>query len=362
MSLPVVVVGNGPAGSIAARKAAEEHDTVIVGMRERHIGCAGIISASGLERIGVDPRDSLLNSVRGARIFSPNGVEIRVDAGRPAAYVVDRKAFDRMLLHEAQDAGARFREDWAQRVGGDVLLKSGEKIQAERIIVAAGSNYSLQAASNIPRPREFLQGGQYEMSVDVDPDFVELYFNVPDFFSWIIPLGDRTRIGLCVKGNPRPHLDRFIKSLAKAGRMASDRVYEESFGVIPLFEPRLKTQFGNTILLGDSAGQVKATTGGGVIMGALAAKHCLKQDYERSWRAEIGGELKAHLLMYKALNRMSEAGKDRLFSIVAEYKSQLEREGDMDSAKKTLKGMLKNPGFACKTMLNLPYLLASILH
>jgi digeranylgeranylglycerophospholipid reductase len=362
MRSDVVVVGNGPSGCEAARHASKGHDTVLVGCGKRRVQCAGLISKSGMERIGVKEDDFILNTVRGARIFSPGGVKIEVDGRRPVAYAVDRLAFDRHLLEKAQDSGARYVEDWATKVGQEgVCLRGAGEVKSDRTILATGTDYTLQMECKIERPTEFLVGGQYEMDAECDRDFVELHFVVPDFFAWVIPLKDRARIGLCVKGNPRPHLDRFVKRLKAAGRLKSDRVYAESFGIIPVHKPSMKTQFGNVVTLGDAAGQVKASTGGGIIFGIQAAEHACSPDYERLWRGHLGFDLRLHLMIHRTLNRLSDKGKDRFFRIVGESRAALENCGDMDYAEKTLGGVLKDPKFVLKTAANMPWLLADLL-
>jgi digeranylgeranylglycerophospholipid reductase len=351
-----VVVGNGPAGSFSAMRAAAGHDTCIVGLGQRRIQCAGLISKEGMERMGVSPAGIALNTVRGARIFSPGGVEVEVDGGGPKAYAVDRLLFDGRVLGMARDAGAEYVEGCVDSLDGGVRLGDGSVIRADRTVLATGSNYTLQIRHGIPRPREFLVGGQYEMRVDCDPAFVELHFVVPGFFAWVIPLGDRARVGLCVKGNPRPHLDAFVKRLEAGGRLRSDRVLAESFGIIPIHDPAMPTQWGDVVTVGDAAGQVKATTGGGIVFGALAAKHICEPGYDRLWRRELGFDLRMHLLVHRLINRMSDRGKDRFFGIVKDARASLARSGDMDSASKTAQAMLKDPRFLAETAYNLPWL------
>jgi len=360
MNCDVAVVGNGPAGCAAAKHAAEKNDVLIVGGGERKVQCAGLISKTGMESIGVRPRDFVLAKIRGARIHSPGGVTIEVDGGDIKAYVVDRLGFDQHMLEQAEDAGAKYTEDWATSLRGKIKLKSGKTVNAKKTILATGSNLSLQIEAGLDRPREFLIGGQYEMKAECEGDLVELYFTVPDFFAWVIPFEDKARIGLCVKTNPRPYLDAFVKRLKDEKRIRSDRILAETFGIIPIHNPATKTQFGDIATVGDAAGQVKASTGGGVIFGAIAAEYATRPDYEMLWRKRIGNDLRLHLFIHRTLNRLTDKGKDRLFRIISETHTCLEKSGDMDWAGRTLQGVLRNPGFLAKTAVNLPMLLADM--
>ncbi len=361
MNYDFAVVGDGPAGSYAAKNASKEHDVALVGRGPKRMQCAGLISSSGLERIGVKPGDWVINKIRGARIFSPNGVELLVDGGKTKAYAVDRIAFDRHLIDAASDAGAEYVQDWVSSLKGGINLKSGATIKSTKTILASGTDYSLQREMGFDAPTEFLIGGQYEMNIECDPDFVELYFNVPDFFSWIIPVGDMARVGLCTKSNPRPHLDRFVKKLKQSGKIKSDKVLSESFGIIPVHNPKTKTQFGDVLTVGDAAGQVKASTGGGIILGCVAAQHATHPDYEQRWRAEIGSELRLHLMIHRFLNRLSDSGKDRFLGVVADCTKSLQSSGDMDMASKTIYALLKNPRFLKGMISNAPQIIKDII-
>ncbi|MFH0862951.1 MAG: NAD(P)/FAD-dependent oxidoreductase [Candidatus Altiarchaeota archaeon] len=359
MRYDFLVVGNGPTGSHAAAYAAKRFETAIVGSGGRRVQCAGLISISGLKRIGAPEGDYVINRIRGARIHSPGGVMVEVDARKPVAYAVDRLAFDERLLEEALDAGAKHIVGQARSLRSGVKLSDGKTVEADRTILATGSDFTLQIQEGLDRPKDFLVGGQYEMKVDCDRDFVELHFCVPDFFAWVIPLGDSARVGLCVRGNPRPYLDAFVKKLGK--RVKSGRILSESFGIIPVHDPRVRTQYPNLVTVGDAAGQVKASTGGGIIFGCIAAEHATAPDYERLWRAEIGRDLKMHLMIHRVLGRMSDRGKDRFFRMIKGSSGILERQGDMDFAEKTAWAFLMDPGFVAKATVNLPWLLADIL-
>ncbi|MDD5112331.1 MAG: hypothetical protein PHG85_07290, partial [Candidatus Altiarchaeota archaeon] len=217
-----------------------------------------------------------------------------------------------------------------------------------------GTNYNLPKSMGLKCPTEFLYGAQYDMDVECDRDMVELHFVVPYFFAWVIPLEDRARVGLCAKTNPTPHLDSFVRRLAGEKRLKSRRIMDRSFGIIPVYNPLLKTQLGSVRLVGDAAGQVKATTGGGVVMGGIAARNAWAGDYEKRWRRDIGSELELHLRLYRLIHRLSARSMDRLFRITANSSGSLARHGDMDYASKTLSSLLRNPRFVAEFLLSTP--------
>jgi flavin-dependent dehydrogenase len=353
----ISVVGGGPSGCIAARYCAREHDTVLFEPQkrdERRVQCAGLLSSSGLKLLGIDPSSGsakafIQKSVRGAKIYSSRGSVLTVDGGINKAYVTDRRAFDNYLLDEALDSGVVFKNESADKKNiGEIRSRS------ERLILATGTNYNLHKNLNINAPCEFLYGAQYEMKIGCDPDYVEMFLDVPGFFSWIIPVDDYARVGLCSLDNPVPRMAGFIKKLEKAKRVKDSHIRARSYGIIPMYNPRLRTEYPKVSLAGDAAGHVKATTGGGVILGGLAAKSAGTVGYEKIWRKEVGKELYLHLRVRRFLNNLSEKNTDKLIKLLAENKDLIEKKGDMDKASSILKGFVGRPSFMAKFILQAP--------
>ena len=353
----ISVVGAGPAGCIAARSCAETHDTVLYETQDREkrrVQCSGLLSRSGLKRLGIDPasgssKSFIQSSVRGAKVYSPGGFQLSVDGGRKKAYVTDRRAFDNYLLDSALGAGVSYKNEAVDRknIGGIRSL-------SEKTILATGTNYNLHKALNINAPCEFLYGAQYEMKVECDPEYVEMFLDVPGFFSWIIPVDEYSRVGLCSPDNPAPRMEYLLKKLEKKKRIISPHIRERNYGIIPIYDPRMRSEYSKISLAGDAAGHVKATTGGGVVLGGLAAKYAGREGYEKLWRREIGKELYLHLRVRRFLNNLSNKNTDKLIKLLAENRDLIEKKGDMDMASQLLKGFACRPAFVAKFLLQAP--------
>lgn len=362
MKYDYAVVGGGPAGCFAALGAAARGDTILFEEHKKQpVHCAGLISSSGFKRLGVRPGHFVLNELKGARIYSPLGSVLEVRSKSVKAYAVDRSLFDGYLLDMTLSSGVSLENVRIESITNSCLTSGAKQFKAGRKIIATGVDYNLHRRLGINQPREFLVGAQYEMDVECDEDMVELHFTVPDFFAWVIPLKGRARVGLCTKGNPTPHLDSFIKHLKHEKRIRSSRILNKSYGIIPVFNPRMKTQYSDVSLVGDAAGQVKATSGGGVVMGCTAAKHAWSSDYERQWRKDIERELKLHLAAYRFINKLSPKNLDCFFRITSRSKSVLEEHGDMDYASKTALALARNPKFALRFLFNTPSFLMDFL-
>ena len=121
--------------------------------------------------------------------------------------------------------------------------------------------------------------------------------------------------------------------LLAQGKIVSVEV-ELSYGGIPL-KPLAKTCGERLIVVGDAAGQVKPTSGGGIYYGLLCADiaaNTLQRalgsntlsanslaDYERGWKRKLGRELRIGYWARKVYERLSDGQIDKVFDIIRSY-------------------------------------------
>jgi geranylgeranyl reductase family protein len=283
----VAVVGAGPAGLIAAKRVAERGFSVKVFEEHPTIGepshCAGLISVEGLRRLGVEPHGSFIQgTVYGGRVYAPSGEHMEVRDRKPRAHVVYRAALDRHLAERAADAGAELA--LSERVealefneGRAALRLRGGSVEPAVVIDAEGAGARLLGqAGHDTGQRGLLNGFNVEVEgVDAEPGIVELWFGeglAEGFFAWVIPTGDdAARCGLASKGDGLGSLKGFLKN-----RFGVEASFKVRAGRVCTGGPVQRTVYGNVLLVGDAAGQVKSTTGGGVVLGGLCA--CIAGD------------------------------------------------------------------------------------
>mgnify|MGYP001387597470 CR=1 FL=1 len=311
MDFDVAVVGAGPAGSVSAKEIAaagykvlllEEHDVV-----GQPVHCSGLISPRTLEATGLD-NDIVLNSIKGAVVYTPMGNTITVGGNRTHALVIDRALMDEGLARKAQEAGAvlalRSRLASMQRSDDGVRLhvqrgseKAEQKIDVRLVIGADGSHSAVAKGMGTGQSEESIVavGGEISMQSQHD-DMVEVYVQpdlAPGWFGWTIPLGtDVSRIGIGSDEqgrNPRRLLEGLMESHE---HLRDSSVLRLQGGVIPV-APLRQIAEPRAMLVGDAAGQVKPTSGGGIHTSILSAKICADVAIEALERGALGEEAAA---------------------------------------------------------------------
>ena len=128
----IIVVGAGPAGSSAAKAAAERGTKTVLIEEHTKIGipqhCSGLLygtrSGIGEEILAQLDKRVILSEVKLRRIFSPKGRVMEIPLEGMGVWILDRALFDMQLAALAADAGADIMVN--TKVTG--LLNHGEEI------------------------------------------------------------------------------------------------------------------------------------------------------------------------------------------------------------------------------------------
>ena len=345
----VAIVGGGPGGLYAASQLARRGFDVVVCEEHAAAGdpvhCTGVLAIETFDEFDLS-RDVILNSLKTAQFFGPSGASIEYTTPATEAVVIDRRAFDANLSQRALAAGARLVLD-ARVVDVQITDRAARIVDAqERVydaracILACGANYSLQRRLGFGIPPLRLQSAQIEVPA-LNPGHVEMHFGsdvAPKGFAWVVPVhrGDRTfaRVGLMCERDARDHFDRFLSRIGPRWRTGTPGCLDGGFSprskVLPL-APIERTYADRVLAVGDAAGLVKATTGGGIyyslLSGSLAAdvlSRALDDDdlgeaslavYERQWKTALGDELEAQMTLRTIANQLSDDEIEGLFEL-----------------------------------------------
>ncbi len=341
--LDTIVIGGGPIGSRVAFKLAEMGHTVHVVEKNESIGqkpcCTGIISQECVTAFSIPP-EVIRKQTDCARIFSPSGEYLRICRPETQVCIVDRPAFDRALADKARSAGAEYHlATRAQNVTFDrhqVIVEVENKnslprLEAKAVVIAAGFGSPLVTKIGMGRPGYFALGAQTEVETKGIEE-IEVYLGqklAPGFFGWLVPFSPGKGLaGLLTHHNPGLKLEDLISRLSAQGKIISGEHLIKTGG-IPL-KPLARTFDNRLLIVGDAAGQVKPTTGGGLYFGLICADivadtlhNALQTDdlsarnlspYEKNWQKKLGRELRVEYYVRRFYEHLSDKQIDRIFT------------------------------------------------
>jgi geranylgeranyl reductase family protein len=339
----VIIVGAGPAGSYIAHELASlGHDVAVFEGKSApglNACCTGIISTECFQSLDIGT-GGILTEVNSAKFFSPSGRCLRVQTEDVQAYVVNRLLLDKAIASKAQSQGAQYFFSspvidiipGKDNIHAETLCSGAREIfSARTVVLANGFSPKLPWKLGLGKIKSFLVGAQAKIEAK-NIDELEVYFSqgiAPGAFAWLVPTSpNKAYVGLLATSQAKLHLQKFLNNLFCQGRVTS-REAEIEQKAIPL--GTLARSYGDRVLvIGDAAGQVKPTTGGGIYFGHLGAKiaagvlhEALGSDnltagqlsrYQKQWKAKMGKELSRGYRARWAYTKLSDRQIEGIFN------------------------------------------------
>lgn len=366
----VCIVGGSIAGNYLCYLLSKFNFKVAVVEEHEEIGlpfeCAGIISQKLGELIDL-PKQIVLNRVETAKIVAPRGISIKL-SGEERPYIIDRVALDKLFYDKVKDLEnvryflkEKFRTfSKVKESGGNsvIIVTSKRKIKSRLLVGCDGPLSSVGRQLGVKN--DIIYGTQIRIKAQFPTNEALMWFDPrwKELFGWIVPEGKNGiyRIGMGARNNIASNFKVFLDNL---GVSADERIDRQG-GIIPLGTMN-HVAFDNVMLLGDSAGQVKATTGGGIVMLLTAAKYAahavkkcfnannfskafIEHHYEYPCRKTLNRQLKIHLIISKVFEHFTNEDYETFFQIVKSSKieSVISLYGDMDFPKSLFIKLLRN--------------------
>jgi digeranylgeranylglycerophospholipid reductase len=317
----VVVVGAGPAGSLAARFAAEGGArTLLVDQREEigvPVQCGEFVPtpeelkdllpcADIIDEAFQVPADTVLRATETMACIAPSGRQYRFPLH---GFSVSRRGFDQSLARRAVRAGAELRHPAGVTLVRDDLVEfaRGAPVRAKVIIGADGPLSTVGRSVGFQVPRSLFKMITATAKGDFPPE-IDLFFGrvAPGGYAWMIPKDGEANVGLGVTHLPHgvslsKLLDRFLTRERYGDAVDRTRWW------VPVGPPPDSAVHGRALFAGDAANLVMATNGGGIPTamisgrdaGVVAAGHVRNGrplvDYDRLLHEQMVGPLaRAH--------------------------------------------------------------------
>ncbi len=339
----VVVVGAGPAGSLAARAAAEGGARTLLLDHRAELGypvqCGEFVPANSelndlfhCPELIADafqiPPETVLRETRWMTCVSPYGHRFRFPL---SGAMLSRRAFDKALAYRAEGAGAELRFPLGVTgVEGNLVRATGGATLEARVVIGADGPLSTVARSVGIQPERVLFR-MITATVDAPvADEIDLFFGheAPGGYGWAFPRATDLNVGLGVTHLPRGGtlerlLDRFCAHHGFGPARDPTRWW------VPIGPPPDSLVRGSTLLCGDAANLVMATNGGGIptammsgwLAGRAAASYLrdgtpLRQ-YDVEWKAALFAPLERAARIYRWGDRY--AAYDPLLALGMRY-------------------------------------------
>ena len=319
-----IVIGGGPAGSTAARYAAQGGASVLVIDGRDPIGsplqCGELVPSNDeMRRLCPDVPDieDLLRTPEHVISLRTNQMHLVPPSGKPLRYsfeglVLNRVAHDEELVELARSRGVEYLVGTrvAEINSSTVILADGSQYNAQVIIGAGGHNDPLRKShwdvDSLNIPVKFVLGD------GIFDDALELHFGsvAPGGYAWVFPKQGGANIGLGIQRNLAKGRSLNLYSEEFFSRYQGEVIFSGA-GSLPMSGTIPKFVKGNHLLVGDAAGMVLPSNGAGItiamiggrIAGQVVAEHLRDdtplEEYETRWNKQMGKVMRNSKFAFK---------------------------------------------------------------
>jgi len=339
----------------------------------RPVHCTGLLGDEAFSEFGL-PSDLVLARAGAARFWGAAGESVSMQSASVRASIIDRGALDAFLAGRAADAAAEIRT--SARVdsisvtesGVHVAVRGGAPVVARACVLACGANYRFHGSLGLGRPTAFLQSAQVDIVFPERPS-IEVRFGrqlAPGGFGWIVPFRregeSRARIGLMSESRTRERFAAFVDAVRTPAAAAAIEGVDPRMKMLPL-APIARTFADRVVAVGDAAGLVKPTTGGGIyygmLSGAMAGETVVEalnagdlsaaalSAYERRWQQRLGSEIRAGLRFRQVMAGLDDPSIDALIDLakVNGVAPLLQRTASFNWHRRAALALLAHPAF-----------------
>lgn len=306
MSDKNLIIGAGPIGLFLGSKI--KNSTIIdskIKISEK-IRCTGVLTEE-IKKILTQKelKKITLNEITQTTIIGPTKklkTKIKKD------FIIDNKEFENILYDKTLKNNNEIilntnyiKSNSSKHTIKDRKTRKEKIIKNKKIIGIDGPNSLVAKQHNLNPINKKYTGLQVRMKIKNQENEIKFFPHI-GVYAWYVPETENyARVGLTSKSkNGQQELKDFIKRFP-------GKIIEKQAGIIPLHRPFRKTENKNCVLLGDSAGQIKNTTGGGLISAMKSVEnHLAKQKGKTKPHKGLRKELYSHFLVHNILKTLKQ--------------------------------------------------------
>jgi len=311
----VIVVGSGPAGSIAARDLARGGARVLL-LEKEHLPrvkiCAGGIPPHLVRLTGALPPELVECTVTATTFSYRFSDAVTEQAHGPGIMMVMRAPFDRWLARQAQAAGAELHEGETVTTvaetptGVTVTTAAGAVHTADWLVAADGAHSRIARALQLT-PNRYL-GVALNAEVRISPEAranqgavaAMDVGDVPEGYGWIFPKREHFSCGIGSARRRMPDaravLERFLDGMTNTRQRLAAEVRGWPLPYCGARDPLIGRR---TLLTGDAACLVDPLSGEGIYFaarsGELAAQTILAGTPLARYQEQVDAEIRDDL-------------------------------------------------------------------
>jgi geranylgeranyl reductase len=302
----ILIIGGGPAGSIAAKTLAPFYNVTLIHDRpDFDKPCGGGVKYKIFKELNLNEK-LIKHRINYVYMIYKNE-KVKIDLNGKNLAIVKRKEFDSYLRNEAQNAGAKLIYGRFKTIRNNrAIIRIGNEnvpFDYDILIAADGVNSTVRKALNLPKipstVTHYAKTGEYKAGT------CEFFFDFDtggEYYAWAFPHGNLTHIGTVSREN-------FNNLCNRLNISAKPKGYH-----IPVWNENITVQKENVFFVGDAAGQVMPLTFEGIYYAVKSARILAESIIENRSYKEMWD--KRFLKEFRFMKKLEKLNKTKIRALM----------------------------------------------